>query len=48
MIDVAIVDDHEMFREGLVLVLNRLMAPRPLYKIADWMATMVISAYLGK
>lgn len=32
---------------ALVLVLNRLMAPRPLYKIADWMATTMISAYLG-
>lgn len=30
-----------------VLVLNRLMAPRPLYKIADWMATTMIGAYLG-
>lgn len=32
---------------ALVLVLNRLMAPRPLYKIADWMATTMISASLG-
>ena len=32
---------------ALVLVLNRLMAPRPLYKIADWMATTMLSAYVG-
>ena len=32
---------------ALALVLNRLMAPRPLYKIADWMATTVIEVYLG-
>jgi hypothetical protein len=31
---------------ALVLVLNRLMAPRPLYKIADWMATTMLSAYI--
>jgi transposase len=32
---------------ALVLVLNRLMAPQPLYKIADWMATTMLSAYMG-
>jgi transposase len=32
---------------ALVLVLNRLIAPRPLYKIADWMATTMIEFYLG-
>ena len=31
----------------LVLVLNRLMAPRPLYKIVDWLATTLIAEYLG-
>ena len=31
----------------LVLVLNRLMAPRPLYKVVDWLATTLISEYLG-
>jgi transposase len=32
---------------ALVLVLNRLMAPRPLYKIVDWLATTWISEQLG-
>lgn len=32
---------------ALVLVLNRLIAPRPLYKIADWVATTMIGVYLG-
>ena len=31
----------------LVLVLNRLIAPRPLYKIADWMAMTMIGVHLG-
>ena len=31
----------------LVLVLNRLMAPRPLYKIVDWLATTLIAEHLG-
>ena len=31
----------------LVLVLNRLMAPRPLYKVVDWLATTLIAEYLG-
>lgn len=32
---------------ALVLVLNRLMAPRPLYKIVDWLATTLIAEHLG-
>jgi hypothetical protein len=32
---------------ALVLVLNRLMAPRPLYKIVDWLATPLIAEHLG-
>jgi transposase len=32
---------------ALVLVLNRLMAPRPLYRMVDWLATTLISEYLG-
>ena len=31
----------------LVLVLNRLMAPRPLYQIVDWLATTLIAEHLG-
>lgn len=31
----------------LVLVLNRLMAPRPLYKMVDWLATTLIAEHLG-
>jgi transposase len=31
----------------LVLALNRLMAPRPLYKIADWLGQMVLVHQLG-
>jgi len=31
----------------LVLALNRLMAPRPLYKVADWLAQTVLVHYLG-
>src|SRR3990172_462971 len=32
---------------ALVLVLNRLMAPRPLYKIVDWLASTLIAEHLG-
>jgi transposase len=32
---------------AVVLILNRLMAPRPLYKVADWVATTVLSQQLG-
>jgi transposase len=32
---------------ALVLVLNRLMAPRPLYKVVDWLATTLVAEYLG-
>jgi transposase len=32
---------------ALVLVLNRLMAPRPLYKVADWLAQTVLVHTLG-
>jgi len=32
---------------ALVLVLNRLMAPRPLYRIVDWLATTLIAEHLG-
>ncbi len=31
----------------LVLVLNRLVAPRPLYRVMDWLAQTVLSDYLG-
>lgn len=31
----------------LVLVLNRLMAPRPLYKVVDWLSTTLIAEALG-
>jgi len=32
---------------ALVLVLNRLIAPRPLYRIVDWLATTLIAEHLG-
>lgn len=32
---------------ALVLVLNRLMAPRPLYKVVDWVGSTLITKYLG-
>ena len=32
---------------ALILALNRLMAPRPLYKVADWMAQTVLEDTLG-
>ena len=32
---------------ALVLALNRLMSPRPLYKVADWMAETVLEETLG-
>lgn len=32
---------------AVVLVLNRLIAPRPLYKVMDWLASTLISDYLG-
>jgi transposase len=32
---------------ALVLVLNRLMSPRPLYKVADWMAETILNETLG-
>jgi transposase len=32
---------------ALVLVLNRLMTPRPLYQIVDWLATTLIAEHLG-
>jgi transposase len=32
---------------GVVLVLNRLMAPRPLYQVADWLARTVLIYSLG-
>jgi transposase len=32
---------------ALVLILNRLMAPRPLYKVVDWLATTLIAEHLG-
>ena len=32
---------------ALVLVLNRLVAPRPLYRVMDWLARTVLSDYLG-
>lgn len=32
---------------ALVLVLNRLLAPRPLYKVVDWLATTLIAEPLG-
>ncbi len=32
---------------AVVLVLNRLMAPRPLYKVADWLAQTILIAALG-
>jgi transposase len=32
---------------ALVLVLNRLIAPRPLYRVMDWLATTVLSDYLN-
>jgi transposase len=31
----------------MVLVLNRLVAPRPLYHVMDWLASTVLSDYLG-
>lgn len=33
---------------ALILALNRLMSPRPLYKVADWMVETVLEAYLQK
>lgn len=32
---------------ALILALNRLMSPRPLYKVADWMAETVLEETLG-
>jgi len=32
---------------ALVLVLNRLMAPRPLYKVVDWLATTLVAEHVG-
>ena len=32
---------------ALVLVLNRLMAPRPLYKVVDWLSTTLIAEQVG-
>lgn len=32
---------------AVVLVLNRLMAPRPLYKVVDWLSTTLIAEHLG-
>jgi len=32
---------------ALVLVLNRLIAPRPLYRMMDWLASTVLQDYLG-
>jgi transposase len=32
---------------ALVLALNRLMSPRPLYKVADWMAETILDETLG-
>jgi hypothetical protein len=32
---------------ALALVLNRLMAPRPLYKVVDWLSTTLVAEYLG-
>ena len=32
---------------ALVLELNRLIAPRPLYRVMDWLASTVLSDYLG-
>jgi len=32
---------------ALVLALNRLMAPRPLYKVVDWVGSTLITEYLG-
>lgn len=32
---------------ALVLVLNRLIAPRPLYRVMDWLASTILSEYLG-
>ncbi len=29
---------------ALIMALNRLMSPRPLYKVADWMAETVLEA----
>jgi transposase len=31
----------------IVLVLNRLIAPRPLYRVMDWLASTVLSDYVG-
>jgi hypothetical protein len=32
---------------GVVLVLNRLLAPRPLYRVMDWLAHTVLTEYVG-
>jgi hypothetical protein len=32
---------------AVVLVLNRLIAPRPLYQIMDWLAGTMLSDYVG-
>ena len=32
---------------AMVLILNRLMAPRPLYQVADWVAQTVLVYVLG-
>jgi hypothetical protein len=33
--------------EALILALNRLMSPRPLYKVADWMAETILNETPG-
>jgi transposase len=32
---------------SVVMILNRLVAPRPLYQVMDWLASTVLSDYLG-
>ncbi len=32
---------------ALILALNRLLVPKPLYKVADWMATTVLESTLS-
>jgi len=32
---------------ALILALNRLMSPRPLYKVADWMAETILNETFG-
>jgi transposase len=41
------VNDVDNGTVALILCLNRLVAPRPLYKVEEWLADTIVPAYLG-